>query len=77
MLRIQMPDRDEGKSVLLLYTEQVQDGKWQKYMMPAPKISIGRGTENDIVLQHIGISRNHAVIEQQGDSYYITDCQIQ
>ncbi len=75
MLRIQMPDRDEGKSVLLLYTEQVQDGKWQKYMMPAPKISIGRGTENDIVLQHIGISRNHAVIEQQGDSYYITDCQ--
>lgn len=75
MLRVQPPNGAQGNSVLLLYTESMQEGKWQKYALPAPRIAIGRGNENDIVLQHMGISRKHAVIEQKGDAYFISDCQ--
>lgn len=75
MLRVQPPEGREGNSVLLLYTESMQKGKWQKYALPAPRIAIGRGSENDIVLQHMGISRRHALIEQKGEVYVISDCQ--
>ncbi len=75
MLRVQPPSEGQGESILLLYTEHAQEGKWQKYVMSAPTVSIGRGNENDIVLQHMGISRRHAQIERQGDCYYVSDCQ--
>lgn len=75
MLRVQPPDERQGNSVLLLYTESMQEGKWQKYALPASRIAIGRGSENDIVLQHMGISRKHAVIEQKVDAYFVSDCQ--
>lgn len=36
-------------------------------------LTIGRGTENDLVLAYSNISRNHARITCQGQSYYVTD----
>lgn len=36
-------------------------------------LTIGRGTENDLVLAYSNISRNHAQITCQGQSYYVTD----
>lgn len=74
MLRVQPPGDAAGGSVLLLYTEHMQQGKWQRFALDTPKVTIGRGKECDIVLQHTGISRMHAVIEKRGDSYGITDC---
>lgn len=74
MLRVQPSDGSPRGSVLLLYTEHTQKGKWQKFVLGAPRITIGRGKENDIVLKHMGISRMHAVLEQQGETYAISDC---
>ncbi len=73
MLRVRSAKSSGKGSVLILYTEHIQQGKWQKYALGAPKIRIGRGTENDIVLRHMGVSRVHAVIEQVNGAYVISD----
>lgn len=36
-------------------------------------LTIGRGTENDLVLGYSVVSRNHARITCQGQNYYVTD----
>lgn len=73
MLRVQSAGGSEKGSVLIVYTEHIQQGKWQKYALGPQRITIGRGTENDIVLRHTGVSRLHAVIEQQNGNYFILD----
>jgi len=35
--------------------------------------SIGRAADNDIVIDNGGVSGHHAVIEREGESFYITD----
>ena len=35
--------------------------------------SIGRAADNDVVIDNGGVSGHHAVIEQEGDAFYITD----
>ncbi len=37
------------------------------------QMSIGRGVENDIVLDETGVSRRHARIEYDGEQYQVTD----
>ena len=39
----------------------------------ALQISIGRGSENDIVLDETGVSRRHALINYDGEQYQVTD----
>lgn len=81
MLRVQAKD-GEGESVLLLYRENIcrknlkeesQNKKWQKYALQNGSMTIGRGKENDIVLDHPGVSRVHAIIEKNGEDFYIAD----
>lgn len=73
MMRVQPPEAEYGKSVLLLYSEHSQSGKWQKCPLAGGRITIGRSSENDIVLNHAGVSKIHAVIEKKGDGYYLAD----
>ncbi len=78
MLRVQQKGGG-GASVLILYREETQSpkgdkGKWQHYPIQGGRITIGRGTENDIVLTHPGVSRLHAMLEQTADGYEIRDC---
>lgn len=37
------------------------------------KIKIGRGDDADLVLPNVSVSRIHAIIEKQGDEYWIKD----
>ncbi len=74
MLRVQPEGKGGGGSVLLLYTEAPREGKWVRYATGAKRITIGRGTDNDIVLRHMGVSRLHAALVQQGDAYALEDC---
>lgn len=34
---------------------------------------IGRATDNDLVIDNRGVSGHHAIIEQEGDTFYISD----
>lgn len=73
VLRVEAPDGSRYGSVMLLYSESTDDGKWQKCPLMSERIVVGRGNENDIVLSHPGVSRVHAVIEKNGNEYYISD----
>lgn len=74
MLRVQSPKGDREGSVLVLYSEDGQKGKWNFCPIGGTNLNIGRGHENDIVLHHPGVSRKHAIIERQGDRYDLVDC---
>ncbi|HUJ28454.1 MAG TPA: FHA domain-containing protein, partial [Myxococcales bacterium] len=48
-------------------------GRGQKFQFDAPKVTIGRGAENDVVLNDGGVSRLHARIEKQGSAWMLLD----
>lgn len=75
ILRIQGTGAENEDSVLLLYSKGKQEGKWKPYLLEEKPVRIGRSRENEIVLSHPCISRHHATIEKNGDTYQITDCQ--
>lgn len=54
----------------------MQDGEQvgQEWLLRRDEVSIGREDSNDIVLPDRRVSRVHAVIEREGDRYYIRDC---
>jgi len=45
----------------------------QEIPINKPKVSIGRRPNNDVVLNHLAISGNHAVIETQMNDCYLED----
>ncbi len=54
----------------------MQDGEQvgQEWLLENDVVTIGREEDNDIVLPDRRVSRQHAVIEREGDRYYIRDC---
>jgi len=48
-------------------------GRGQRFQFDASDITIGRGAENDVVLNDPGVSRNHARIQQAGSGYQLLD----
>ncbi|UCH85447.1 MAG: FHA domain-containing protein [Candidatus Latescibacterota bacterium] len=46
-------------------------GQWA---VDKPLIKIGRTADNDIVVDNLAVSRNHAVIEEEKGTYYLKDC---
>ena len=45
----------------------------QEIQISKPKVTIGRRPNNDVVLNHLAISGNHAVIETQMNDCYLED----
>lgn len=45
----------------------------RRHVLSAEVVLIGRGSENDIVLENDSVSRRHARIEKRGAYYFITD----
>ncbi|MFQ5593354.1 MAG: FHA domain-containing protein [Anaerolineae bacterium] len=54
----------------------MQDGEQvgEEWLLKRDAVSIGREDNNDIVLPDRRVSRLHAMIEREGDRYYIRDC---
>jgi type III secretion system (T3SS) inner membrane Yop/YscD-like protein len=48
-------------------------GRGQKFQFDAERVTIGRGAENDVVLNDAGVSRNHARIERQTAGWMLLD----
>jgi hypothetical protein len=48
-------------------------GRGQKFQFDAQRISIGRGAENDVVLNDAGVSRTHARIEREVTGWMLHD----
>lgn len=48
-------------------------GRGQRFEFDAESVTIGRGAENDVVLNDAGVSRTHARIQKQGASFLLLD----
>ena len=48
-------------------------GRGQKFQFDAARVTIGRGAENDVVLNDAGVSRTHARIERQAAGWMLLD----
>lgn len=60
-------------AVYLLYSLCLPSEGWKKISINRKKLTIGRAAGNDIVLCHPAVSRNHVVIEPEGNDYVLTD----
>lgn len=45
----------------------------EQYELSAERMSIGRATDNDIVLSSSGVSKHHAIVERQGSTFVLKD----
>ena len=45
----------------------------QKQSSDAKTITIGRAATNDVVINHVSVSRVHAIVTKEADGYYISD----
>ncbi len=52
---------------------KIGDAVVNKYIFDKDVVSIGRAKGNDIVLENLSVSRNHARIKKEGDQYFIVD----
>ena len=48
-------------------------GRGQRFSFDAGDVTIGRGAENDVVLNDAGVSRTHARIQRQGSGFLLLD----
>src|SRR5260370_13732623 len=48
-------------------------GRGQRFQFETESVTIGRGAENDVVLNDAGVSRTHARIQKQGASWMLLD----
>jgi len=47
----------------------------QKYSFDKEAMRVGRGRDNDIVLENLQVSRNHAEIRKENDRFVLVDLQ--
>jgi DNA-binding NtrC family response regulator len=50
-----------------------KDSQFERVLPLQRKILIGRGPNNDVILDAIGVSRNHALIEQRDGRFFLID----
>ena len=48
-------------------------GRGQRFQFETESVTIGRGAENDVVLNDAGVSRTHARIQKQGAAWILLD----
>lgn len=65
-----MADQTPDRPILIVRSDKMNDQQW---MLLKDEMTIGRGEECDIVLPTRQISRQHARIYREDDSYYIQD----
>jgi len=58
-----------------IITVKLGDSLVQKFFFDKDVFSIGRAKDNDIVIETLSVSRNHARIQRQGDHYVLADLQ--
>jgi pSer/pThr/pTyr-binding forkhead associated (FHA) protein len=75
-----LPDHFQGRfadvflskpPVLILRFKEREIGRWE---MDRPRLRIGRTPDNDIVIDNLGVSRLHAVVEEEKGAYSVRDC---
>ena len=73
-LRIDDPVNPQKKGVLIIYSKSFAKTQWETYKITDEEtIRIGRDLSCEICLNHISVSKVHAIIKRENDSFYIED----
>jgi len=62
---------DQGDCLVIIYSKDLDLGK--RYILSSPRLQIGRGQENGIVLESDSVSRKHAAIEARAGRWWVCD----
>lgn len=74
ILRIDNGNRTDTEGVLIFQSDSGSGNKWShRQLTPGKDLLIGRSSSCDIVLEHIGVSRRHAVIHTGKTGTFIRD----
>lgn len=66
-----MAQRKANRTVLRL--RYAVDGESRYFPLTGPRVRLGRGSDNDVVLSDVSVSRYHAEIRREGDGWSIHD----
>ncbi|MBQ9199548.1 MAG: FHA domain-containing protein [Lachnospiraceae bacterium] len=69
---IRITDENHDDGVLLIFSILSEPYVWNSVSLK-DRITIGRDAANDICLNHVSVSKRHAIIEKKSDGYYISD----
>lgn len=62
------------QGVIILFGEMGAQSQWKQFELSnKERVTIGRDAACDIVLEHISVSKLHAIITKEKDGYYIVD----
>ncbi len=74
LIRIDDGVETTSDGVLLIFSSAASRSVWNVFPIPqSDSFTIGRGSDCDIVLPHISVSKCHAKISRENDAFYITD----
>ena len=74
ILRIDNGNMDHTGGIFMVFTTTAVKGTWTSYKLNKSKITIGRGTECNIIVPIPYISTKHAEIFYANGQYYLADC---
>jgi pSer/pThr/pTyr-binding forkhead associated (FHA) protein len=57
-----------------IVTLEFKDKEIGQWIVDKPVLKIGRTADNDIVVDNLAVSRNHAIIEEDKGTYHVKDC---
>ncbi len=74
LIRIDDGVETTSDGVLLIFSSAASRAVWNVFPIPqSDSFTIGRGSDCDIVLTHISVSKYHAKITRENNAFYITD----
>jgi ABC-type multidrug transport system ATPase subunit/pSer/pThr/pTyr-binding forkhead associated (FHA) protein len=75
IVRIDDSSRNSEKGVLLVFYTGTDGAPWKEYRFKPEdiEIKIGRGDSCDIKLEHISVSKVHAIIRKRDGAYFLCD----
>lgn len=71
--RIDMPQVGREHTVVCFFSCQDTPGGWKQVDLNKQRLTIGRAQDNDIVLNHISVSRHHAQLQHTDSGMMIAD----
>lgn len=73
ILRIDDGQDRMREGVLFVVSSAGSSDKWKSVAIGSGELTIGRSSDCDIVLDHVSVSRRHAVIRRRGDGWVLAD----
>lgn len=73
-IRIDNIENPHEKGVLIVYSDVCENSDWDEYFVEGGTITIGRGDDCDIKIDHVAASKYHAQIRSTPNGVFLYEC---